>query len=184
MEIIQHRLKGIVEIIPSVFHDERGYFFESYHEEKLQGAGIPNHFVQDNQSFSVKGVLRGLHFQLPPYAQGKLVRVMKGKVLDVAVDIRPDSSTFGESLTCILDDQKHNSIYIPPGFAHGFSVLEDSIFVYKCTAPYHKASERGILWRDEDLSIDWQLIHPIVSDKDKALPTFAEVKKELSHAEI
>jgi dTDP-4-dehydrorhamnose 3,5-epimerase len=179
LEIIQHRLEGVVEIIPQVFHDERGYFFESYHEEKLRGTGIPNIFIQDNQSFSVKGVLRGLHFQLPPYAQGKLVRVMKGKVLDIAVDIRPNSPTFGEVLTCILDDQKHNSIYIPPGFAHGFSVLEDSIFVYKCTAPYHKPSERGILWCDEALGIDWQLVDPIVSEKDKVLPPLATMLDEL-----
>lgn len=172
MQIRETSIKGLVEIFPRVFEDERGAFFESYNEEAYRKAGLPTHFVQDNQSFSVKGVLRGLHFQNAPFAQGKLVRVISGRVLDVAVDIRPDSPTFGKYEVFELDGKKNNLAYIPEGFAHGFVTLEDTIFSYKCTNLYSKASESGIIWNDPDLNIDWGVKDPIVSEKDVLLPTF------------
>ncbi|GJM62113.1 MULTISPECIES: dTDP-4-dehydrorhamnose 3,5-epimerase [Persicobacter] len=179
MKVIETSIAGLVEIQPDVFGDARGYFLESYSEEKYMNAGIKEKFVQDNQSFSTKGVLRGLHFQRDPHAQGKLVRVVMGKVLDIAVDLRPDSSTFGQWDSCILDAQKHNQFYVPPGFAHGFLALEDSIFSYKCTNGYNKEAEGGIIYNDPELNIDWgsDLIQqPNISDKDKILPTFAAYK--------
>ena len=125
---------------------------ESFQLEKLQAKGITGPFVQDNQSYSKQGVLRGLHFQKEPYAQGKLVSVAFGKVLDIAVDIRPSSPTFGQHYSCLLDDKKHNLLYVPEGMAHGFLALEPSLFVYKCTQFYHKGSEAGIIWDDPDLA--------------------------------
>lgn len=174
MEFKPHRIKGIVEIFPRVFNDDRGYFFESYQYESFKNNGIPEVFVQDNQSFSTKGVLRGLHLQLDPFAQGKLVRVISGKVLDVAVDVRPGSETLGQYATFILSAEQQNMAYIPPGFAHGFAALEDAVFSYKCTNYYDKASESGIIWNDASLGIDWQLDNPNVSAKDEELPTLEE----------
>jgi dTDP-4-dehydrorhamnose 3,5-epimerase len=136
---------------------------------------LPVHFVQDNQSFSVKGVLRGLHFQKAPYAQGKLVRVLVGKVLDIAVDLREDSPTFGKYESFLLDAAQQNMAYIPEGFAHGFVALEDSVFSYKCTNTYHKASESGLIWNDPDLNIDWGIANPIVSSKDQELVRMQEL---------
>lgn len=179
MEIIKHRIEGLVELKPRLFHDERGYFFESFHVEKLHDANVPITFVQDNQSFSKKGVIRGLHFQREPYGQGKLVRVLSGRVLDVALDIRPDSPTFGQHMSCLLDSEMNNSLYIPAGFAHGFAALEDSVFFYKCTTFYHKDSEMGIRWNDASLNIDWMIDEPIISEKDQVLPEFDEVVKTL-----
>ncbi|BDD06041.1 dTDP-4-dehydrorhamnose 3,5-epimerase [Aureibacter tunicatorum] len=179
MNIIETDIEGLVEIYPSIFKDDRGYFFESYQQEKLNEGGIPPNFVQDNQSFSLKGTVRGLHLQKEPWAQGKLVRVVKGKVLDVVVDLRPLSSTFGQSRSFVLDDSKNNMLYVPEGFAHGFSALEDSIFHYKCTNYYNKASESGIIWNDSTLNIDWKVDNPIVSDKDMQLLSFAEFKATL-----
>lgn len=179
MQVIHHGPEGLIEIVPDIFFDERGYFFESFHAEKWREVGIPSEYLQDNVSFSKRGVVRGLHFQLAPYAQGKLVRVSSGKVLDVAVDIRLDSPTFGEVVTCILDAKRHNCLYIPEGFAHGFAALEDSLFVYKCTNVYHKASERGIKWDDPQLTINWQVEQAIVSAKDQILPSFEAVMEEL-----
>jgi dTDP-4-dehydrorhamnose 3,5-epimerase len=179
MEIKATGINGLVEIFPKIFHDERGFFFESFHEKKLKDAGINATFVQDNQSFSQKGVLRGLHLQNPPYAQGKLVRVITGKALDVAVDLRKDSPTFGKSYKVILDSQKNNMLYIPEGFGHGFVALEDTIFFYKCTNYYNKASESGIIWNDPDLNIDWGISQPNVSEKDQELLSFEEFKKTL-----
>lgn len=167
-------IKGLIEIIPRVFEDKRGLFFESYNEDLFAQNGINYKFVQDNQSFSVKGVIRGLHLQFPPYAQAKLVRVIKGKVLDVAVDLRRDSDTFGKSFSIILDDKKRNSLMIPDGFAHGFAALEDSIFHYKCSNLYHPKSEGGIIYNDSDLAIDWMLEKQNVSEKDLELPSFNE----------
>lgn len=172
MIVKQTSINGLVEIFPKVYEDERGLFFESYNESSFKTSGLPTNFLQDNQSFSIKGVLRGLHFQNEPYAQGKLVRVIFGKVLDIAVDLRQDSSTFGKYETFILDANIHNMAYIPEGFAHGFVALEDSIFSYKCTNGYHKASESGLIWNDPDLNIDWGIKDPIVSAKDQILPTF------------
>jgi dTDP-4-dehydrorhamnose 3,5-epimerase len=136
--------------------------------------GVQESWVQDNQSFSQKGTLRGLHFQRGAHAQSKLVRVIAGKVLDVAVDLREGSPTFGQVYSTILDTEKNNLLYIPAGFGHGFSVLEDAVFVYKCSNYYDKDSEGGVLWSDSTLSIDWQVAEPIVSEKDQILPTLAE----------
>jgi dTDP-4-dehydrorhamnose 3,5-epimerase len=175
MQIVQTGIEGLVEIIPSVFPDDRGWFFESFKEDVLQKNGIPSHFPQENQSFSKKGVIRGLHFQLAPYAQGKLVTVIKGKVVDVAVDLRKGSPTFGKVYYCTLDSEKHNMLMVPEGFAHGFAALEESIFSYKCTNVYHKPSEGGIVWNDPDLNIQWPVTNPIVSGKDQQLPTLKEL---------
>lgn len=176
MKIIETGFDGLYEIESTVFGDDRGYFFESYRKKTFEELGIQTDFVQDNESFSVKGTLRGLHFQSQPYAQAKLVRVALGKVMDVAVDLRPNSPTFGKHHTVILDAKKHNLFLVPVGFAHGFLALEDSVFSYKCTNYYNKASEGGILWNDPELNIDWQIENPIVSEKDKLLPNFAAYK--------
>lgn len=180
MQIRKTSIADLVEILPRVFGDDRGMFFESYNEEIFSKLGLPVNFVQDNQSFSKKGVVRGLHFQNAPFAQGKLVRVISGRVLDVAVDIRPDSPTFGKHEVFELSGEQNNIAYIPEGFAHGFVALEDSIFSYKCTNLYNKASESGILWNDPDLNIDWGITDPIVSEKDLILPTFRVLFGELT----
>lgn len=171
MEIIEHKLNGVIELIPSVFNDERGSFHESYNSELFRKIGINDVFVQDNQSSSEKNVLRGLHFQKPPFAQSKLVRVAKGKVLDVVVDLRSKSDTFLQYLAVELNDSKKNMLYIPQGFAHGFLTLEDdTIFTYKCGNFYNKDCEMGLLWNDEKINIDWSINRPILSEKDKNLP--------------
>jgi dTDP-4-dehydrorhamnose 3,5-epimerase len=172
MEVRELALKGIIELRPRVFEDERGYFFESYNEKAFTDHGIDVRFVQDNQSFSVAGVVRGLHFQAPPFAQGKLVRVISGRVLDVVVDIRKESTTYGHSLSIELYGSEHKMLYIPPGFAHGFSVLEDTVFQYKCSNLYHKPSEMGIHPLDPQLGILWGTHSPVVSAKDLELPAF------------
>ena len=172
MQVRQTAISGLIELIPRVFTDERGHFFESYNKPLFTSLGLPFDFVQDNQSFSTKGVLRGLHFQNEPFAQGKLVRVIRGQVLDVAVDIRPESPTFGQYESFLLTAELANMAWIPAGFAHGFVALEDSIFSYKCTDVYNKQAEGGIHWNDPDLNIDWGITHPNVSDKDEVLPSF------------
>lgn len=179
MEIKKKNIEGLIELIPNIYFDSRGLFFESFNAAVLTKAGINLDIVQDNQSFSKKGVIRGLHFQQTPYEQGKLVRVISGKVLDVAVDLRKNSPTFGQHYSCILEAELNNMLYVPPGFAHGFSALEDSIFFYKCTAYYNKFSESGILWNDPELNIDWKVKNPIVSEKDQMLNTFDFYKKSL-----
>lgn len=168
MELIHKVFDAILVIKPSVFKDQRGYFFESFSEEKFKAIGINDKFVQDNESLSTEvGVLRGLHFQNPPYAQGKLVRVIKGAVLDVAVDIRKNSPTYGQYFACELTEENKLMMYIPVGFAHGFVTLEkNTIFSYKCTNYYHKQSEGGIMWNDPQLNIPWQIENPILSEKD------------------
>lgn len=169
MKAIATFIPDLFELHPTVFKDNRGYFFESFNEKKFQElTGSTVSFVQDNQSLSQKGVLRGLHFQVPPFAQAKLVRVLKGKVLDVAVDIRKGSPTFGKHFSVILDSEQHNMLFIPEGFAHGFHALEDdTVFFYKCSNYYHKDSERCIHWDDADLNIEWNAFNPLISDKDK-----------------
>ncbi|WP_299548852.1 dTDP-4-dehydrorhamnose 3,5-epimerase [Seonamhaeicola sp.] len=170
-------LKGCYIITPKVFKDSRGYFFESFNKSVFEKETHVNvNFVQDNQSKSSKGVLRGLHFQRGEFAQAKLVHVIKGKVLDVCVDIRENSMTFGRHFSIILDDKSHKQLYIPKGFAHGFHVLENNtIFSYKCDNYYCKESEAGILYNDKQLDIDWNIsTQLILSDKDKNLPTFEE----------
>lgn len=167
MEIIETKLKGVVVIKPRVFEDARGYFFESYSKSAFAQAGLDLDFVQDNQSLSQKGVLRGLHFQNHPHAQGKLVRVITGAVYDVAVDIRKNSPTYGQWFGQELTEKNKWMMYIPEGFAHGFATLEDNtVFSYKCTNFYNKASEDCILWNDPDLAIDWQISSPLLSEKD------------------
>jgi dTDP-4-dehydrorhamnose 3,5-epimerase len=168
MEIIETGIKDLVVIKPKVFRDDRGYFFESFNRSKLDVLGNDLEFVQDNQSLSQKDVLRGLHFQNPPYAQAKLVSVIQGSVLDVAVDIRKESPTYGKSFSIILDGIDKNQLFIPVGFAHGFKTLENNtIFFYKCTNYYNKESEGCLLWNDPDLNINWDIETPILSEKDK-----------------
>jgi len=165
-------IQGLEEIQPKVFTDERGYFLECWSHRDYEAAGIKSMFVQDNQSRSVKGVLRGLHFQ-KTHPQGKLVRAIEGDVFDVAVDIRKNSSTFGKWHSVILSAEKQNHFYIPEGFAHGFLVLsETAVFAYKCTDFYYQHDEGGILWNDPDIGIEWPDIgmEYILSDKDKNLP--------------
>lgn len=161
-------LGGLLLLRPRVFTDERGSFMETWNERTFGEMVGRHHFVQDNESTSRKGVLRGLHFQLEPHAQGKLVRAVAGSVLDVCVDIRPDSPTYGKHEKVLLAASERTMLWIPPGFAHGFVALEEeTVFTYKCTAPYHPASERTILWNDPELDIDWGVSDPIVSEKDR-----------------
>lgn len=175
MEIIKTPIADLLIIQPQVFRDDRGYFFESFNHQRFIDAGLDLHFVQDNESKSQKGVLRGLHFQNPPYAQGKLVRVIKGSVMDVAVDIRSKSETYGQYFALELNEVNKTMLWIPPGFAHGFVTLEDdTIFSYKCTNMYNKASEGSVLWNDPDLNIDWNIENPNLSEKDKVSPFFKD----------
>ena len=168
MQIIYTPIEGLVILEPRIFHDTRGYFYESYNQQKMSELGIDTIFVQDNQSYSQKGVIRGLHFQRPPFAQAKLVRVIKGKVLDVAVDIRKGSPTYGQHYSVLLTGDNHRQFFIPEGFAHGFVALEDnSIFTYKCSQFYHKEAEMSIRYNDPILNIDWGLDKaPIMTEKD------------------
>lgn len=168
MKFITTNIKDLIVIEPTVFEDARGYFFESYSKSIFEKNGIVCDFVQDNQSLSGAGVLRGLHFQNPPFAQGKLVRVIKGAVLDVVVDIRKNSPSYGKHFKTELTEENKKMVWIPEGFAHGFLTLRDNtIFSYKCSAVYNKASESCILWNDPDLDIDWKISSPLVSEKDK-----------------
>ena len=175
MEIIKTKIPDLVIVKPNVYEDARGYFFESYNKEAFLKNGIDHNFVQDNESRSSKGVLRGLHFQKPPFAQGKLVRVMRGAVLDVAVDLRKGSTTYGKWASVELNQDNKWMYWIPPGFAHGFVTLEDNtVFFYKCTNVYNKESEGSIIWNDPDLNIDWKFDNPILSEKDKVGPSFKD----------
>tara|TARA_B100000287_G_scaffold236651_1_gene222774 strand:+ start:673 stop:1215 length:543 start_codon:yes stop_codon:yes gene_type:complete len=168
MKISKTAIEGLLILEPNVWEDSRGYFFESWTKSIFENQGIDLDFVQDNQSFSHKDVLRGLHFQKPPFDQGKLVRVIQGSVLDIAVDIRKESNTYGKHYSIELNSFNKTIFWIPPGFAHGFISLEDNtIFSYKCTAVYDKSSESSLLWNDKDLAIDWKCENPIVSEKDK-----------------
>jgi dTDP-4-dehydrorhamnose 3,5-epimerase len=170
-------IEGLYEIAPKVFGDDRGYFFESWSERDFAAAGLTMRFVQDNQSKSSKGVLRGLHFQ-KTHPQGKLVRVIQGEVFDVAVDVRPGSKTYGKWYGVILSGERQNQFYISPGFAHGFLVLsETAIFAYKCTDFYHPEDEGGLIWNDPTIGIDWPETgaFPLLSDKDKLHPTLQEL---------
>ncbi|MGE5382357.1 MAG: dTDP-4-dehydrorhamnose 3,5-epimerase [Omnitrophica WOR_2 bacterium] len=181
MEILNTEIPGLLIIKPDVFTDERGYFFESYNQVKFLQAGIEDTFVQDNESKSMKGVLRGLHFQKDPYAQGKLVRVIRGAVLDVAVDIRSGSPTFGKWASIELTGDNKLMYWIPAGFAHGFVTLEDyTIFTYKCSQVYHKDSEASIRWNDPDLAIQWNILDPILSEKDSRAPLFNEYLQSIN----
>lgn len=175
MNFIETPIAGLLLIKPRIFEDKRGYFYEFFNKKIFSEFIINSDFVQDNQSLSYKNVLRGLHFQTTPYEQGKLVRVVKGSVNDVVVDMRKDSPNFGESYSTILSEENKIMMWIPPGFAHGFHTLEDNtIFTYKCTAYYNKDAERGIKWDDPKLNINWNASNPIVSEKDAELPTWDE----------
>ena len=175
MEFRETGFEGLWIIEPKVWKDNRGYFFESYNEDVFKKHGIDVNFKQDNQSFSQKGAVRGLHFQKEPFAQGKLVRVIKGAVKDVVLDIRTNSKTYGKHFDIILSEENFLIFWIPPGFAHGFSTLEDNtIFSYKCTNVYSKESEGGIIFNDPALGIDWEVEHPILSPKDLELPLFKD----------
>lgn len=174
MEIKTTGIDGLLEIYPKIYHDERGLFLEVFTPKLLALLGPSLNFVQDNLSFSKKNVVRGLHLQLPPYSQAKIITVVKGKVLDVAVDLRKNSPTFGKHFSVVLDDEKRNMLVIPEGFAHGFAALSDSYFFYKCSAPYHPQSETGVIWNDSDLNINWGVDSPMVSQKDFELPTLEE----------
>ena len=172
-------IEGLCVITPAVHGDARGYFMETYNEREMKEAGFDIQFVQDNQSMSVKGVLRGLHFQKPPYAQSKLVRVVKGAVLDVAVDIRRGSPTFGQHVAVELSAENHRQFFIPRGFAHGFSVLtDDVVFQYKCDNFYAPQSEGAIAWDDAALAIDWRIPADkvILSEKDKCHPLLKDAE--------
>jgi dTDP-4-dehydrorhamnose 3,5-epimerase len=180
MEIERFDIEGLLLLTPDVFRDERGYFFETWSAAKYAELGIPaDAFVQDNESESIAGTVRGLHFQAPPFAQGKLVRVIVGRVIDVAVDIRFGSPTFGKSVAVELSAANKKQFWIPVGFAHGFMALDPgTIFAYKVTAPYAKKCDGGILWNDTALGIPWPATQsPIVSAKDSQLPTLAEYAK-------
>ncbi|MBR5483608.1 MAG: dTDP-4-dehydrorhamnose 3,5-epimerase [Alistipes sp.] len=183
MNIIKTTLEGVLIIEPTVFGDERGYFYESFNAKRFQEqTGIEVNFIQDNESKSKYGVVRGLHFQSGEYAQAKLVHVAKGRILDIAVDIREKSPTFGQYIAVELSDVNHRQLFIPRGFAHGFSVLsEDAVFQYKCDNYYNPQSERGILWSDPSIGIDWQLPASdiILSEKDKKHPLLKDLCESL-----
>ncbi len=179
MKVINTSIPGVLKIQPKVHLDQRGYFFESFKTTDFLSHGLPTSFVQENQAKSAKGVLRGLHYQLK-YPQGKLVWVSKGKVLDVAVDIRQNSPTFGQYESAVLDDEDHTRFYIPPGFAHGYFVISDSaIFQYKCTEIYHPEDEYGIHWDDTDIGIAWGNGDKLVSEKDKILSNLKDINSKL-----
>jgi dTDP-4-dehydrorhamnose 3,5-epimerase len=181
MQVTKTPLEGLLIIEPKVWKDNRGYFYESYNAKLYAEAGIDVNFVQDNQSFSQKGALRGLHAQARPFEQGKLVRVLQGMVVDVAVDIRKDSATYGQHFSIELSAENHKQLWVPPGFLHGFLTLEDqTIFTYKVNNYYDKNSEIGVMWNDADLNIQWTKYMPestfLLSDKDQGLDNFKDFK--------
>lgn len=177
-------INGLLVIEPSVYTDERGYFFEPFNEARFKSeTGLKIKFVQDNESMSTKDTLRGLHFQVPPFAQAKLVRVVKGSVLDIVVDLRIDSPTFGQHASIILSEENKLQFFIPEGFAHGFRVLENNtIFSYKCSAFYHQEAEQSLNWNDPDLGIEWGIENPILSPKDANAPFFKDFSSPFGHS--
>ncbi len=182
MKIEKTKIDSVLIITPDVFPDDRGFFFESYNKKRYEDAGIPGTFVQDNFSRSALGTIRGLHFQIGNAAQGKLCQVISGKVLDVAVDIRKGSPTYGQHVSVELTGENHKQIWMPAGFAHGFSVLsETAIFSYKCTAMYSKPDERSIIYNDPELNINWQVETPVVSDKDLKSGSFKNLENYFNY---
>jgi len=179
MKYIKTPIEGLFEIEPQIFGDERGYFFESFKSDEFKKMVADVDFVQDNQSYSSKGVLRGLHFQEGEFAQGKLVRVITGKILDVAVDLRPESPTFGHHYSVVLDSEKQNMFYVPERFAHGFYVIEDAVFTYKCTNYFNKSAEGSLLWNDPELKIEWNAENPSLSEKDELANSFVHFKNQI-----
>lgn len=179
MNIIKSKLAGAVIIEPKVFGDDRGFFYETFQKKRYAEAGIADDFVQDNRSKSSKGVLRGLHFQKTK-PQGKLVTVTQGEVYDVAVDLRPESATFGQYEAVILSGENKKQFYVPKGFAHGFLVLSDvAEFQYKCTDYYDPTDEGGLIWNDTDINIAWPLSEPLLSEKDAILPNLSQIKAQI-----
>jgi len=179
LKIIKTEIAGLLVLEPDVFNDDRGFFFESYSKQRYEKFGIPDEFVQDNISKSKRGTVRGLHYQVGEKAQGKLCQVLEGEVLDVAVDIRFNSPTFGKYFSQVLNSQNKLQLWIPTGFAHGFSVLSDeAIFFYKCTNYYSKAHEKSIIFNDTDLKIDWKIEHPTVSEKDLNAAKFKDIERD------
>ncbi|MFW5708294.1 MAG: dTDP-4-dehydrorhamnose 3,5-epimerase [Bacteroidota bacterium] len=175
MQVRETGFRNLFVIEPDIFEDKRGYFFESWNRERFKEAGLDADFLQDNQSMSAVNVIRGMHFQLPPWQQGKLVRVFSGSVLDVVVDLRKAEPTFGRHYKILLTAKQKNMLWIPPGFAHGFLTLEENtVFFYKCTQVYHSDAEAAIAWNDSDLAIDWGVKDPVVSEKDKNAPAFKD----------
>jgi len=178
-------LDGVILVKPAVFGDERGFFLETYHQEKYRANGIPDPFVQDNHSFSKRGTLRGLHAQLR-FPQGKLVRAIVGTIFDVAVDARPDSPKFGQWTSAVLSSDNHHQLYVPPGYVHGFVVTSESAHVqYKCTDVYHPEDEISVLWNDPGIGIEWPPMRagePILKDKDRTAPRLAEIVDTLRSA--
>ena len=179
MTIKETGIAGLIELIPNVLQDDRGWFMESYNKETFKRLNLQMDFVQDNLSFSKAGVLRGLHFQQKPNEQGKLVKVVHGEVLDVALDLRPDSPTFGQHFKVLLTAGQQNMLYLPEGFAHGFLAIKDSYLFYKCTQNYNKGSDTGIKFDDPELNINWDTDAPIISEKDKNLQSFKAYKSSL-----
>ena len=178
MNVIKTPIDGLLIIEPRVFHDARGYLVETYNEQRYREAGVDAMFAQDNQSCSTYGVVRGLHLQKPPYTQAKLVSCTKGRVLDVAVDLRKESPTYGKWFSVELSEENHRQFYIPRGFAHGFSVLsEQAVFTYKCDNLYHPEAEGGLLLSDPDVAIDWQVPEDkrVISEKDTKHPLFKDL---------
>lgn len=180
MPFIETNIPDLKVFEPKVWRDDRGYFYESYNQQTFEKAGITNNFVQDNQALSTYGVLRGLHYQLPPFSQAKLVRVVQGEVLDVVVDIRPNSPTYGEHFSILLSDANKTQLFVPKGFAHGYVVLSDTaIFAYKCDDLYAKSHDAGVYFNDPHFKIDWKidLDKAILSEKDKVQPKFGDHQK-------
>ena len=179
-EFVQQHIKEVILIKPKVFGDDRGFFLESYKKTEFEANGIKEEFIQDNHSKSTKGVLRGLHYQAAPFAQAKIVRCVKGRIYDVAVDIRPNSNTFGKYVKVELSEENKNMLYMPAGFAHGFVALTDEVeILYKASREYNLQADRGIFWADSDINIDWEIdFEPILSDKDKVQPLLKNINKE------
>lgn len=178
MKVIETKLSGVVIVEPKIFRDTRGFFQETWHKSRYEAIGIKEQFVQDNLSFSTRGVLRGLHYQ-HPYGQGKLVSVVKGEVFDVAVDLRMGSPTFGQWLGVLLSGENHRQMWIPPGFAHGFCVVSDTAyFTYKCTDVYNPEFEGGVSWNDPDICIEWPLKDVKLSGKDTEYPRLRDISVE------
>ncbi len=179
MKLLETELLGVVILEPDIYSDERGFFTETWNQSKYERLGLPTGFVQDNMSYSTAGVLRGLHYQ-HPNPQGKLVQVIEGEVFDVAVDIRRGSPTFGKWVGVMLDSSTRRQLFIPEGFAHGFCVTsEHALFAYKCTVQYHPDCDRGVLWNDTGLGIDWPVVSPIVSAKDSTLRPLEDIPSDL-----
>ena len=181
-EFKKYDIDGVMLVVPKVFNDDRGFFLEGYKKSDFIQNGINVDFNQDNHSKSTKGVLRGLHYQAKPYGQAKLVRCSKGRIYDVAVDIRPNSETFGQYVKVELSEENKQMLFIPEGFAHGFVALTDEVeLLYKASGEYNQQADRGLLWNDKDINIDWNIdFEPLLSEKDKVQPTLKEInKKEL-----